>query len=62
MKKTYTPPYKLKGPKVPQDYREMVCPYVEAPPGTIQFDNVPVKPKYPAPRNRLQQQLRAGTP
>jgi hypothetical protein len=59
-KPTYIPPYKFKGPKLPENYYDMVCPYTVSPPGTIMFDNVPVKPKYPEPRNGMQKNLRSG--
>ncbi len=60
MKKSYTPPYKFKGPKPVENAQAVICPYFASPSKNIQFDFEPIR--FAAPRLPLQKQIRAGEP
>jgi hypothetical protein len=58
MKKSYTPPYKFKGPKAPENAYDVVCPYWASPGKNIQWDFEPIR--FAKPRLPLQKQIRTG--
>jgi hypothetical protein len=55
----YTPPYKFKGPKAPENRYEIICPYLASTSKNIQFDFEPIT--FAKPRLPIQKQLKAGT-
>lgn len=53
----YTPPYKFKLPKSPENYYDIICPYTPFVRGTIKFDGAPIK--FAKPRLMQDRQLTA---